>query len=541
MPPLPAVAAAVVLSAAVGLATGSAMGQTWRLACGLSAWIVATASCALPAQADDFVDRADATYKTISSAKRSDSILLPLILKMEPTPTAASTAESAALLPADSASFAAAAAWATGAPQKAVIEALVKVTSEKDWKSFHAFGQPYSFSGIDPDLVVAGAYTFLGDPPVLASADHQYLTLLDRLEALTHVEITRLTADGKAGDALDLGVRFTFFARTIADRAFFREQSWGYRAMLLGLQRIRDVAYVDFRSAAPALTPDQLKDAIARLVDRGGVMGTDRLTLPQGDKIAAEQLIAQLFLPRAGPNPDTFGRTLARIGAQERPLRLFSETARWDGVMKLHANALDTRAQLDAIYNDWAKRWALSPFEPMQRTPSDFSKMDKVRFAALDATMGDVGVLFNQRLELRAELVSTRMSLAMYAFFRTQRSFPRDVTAVRPAFIARMDPDPFSLEGKNPEFFVPIRDALKRPNEDPKPHVLQVLLVPGQPGFEVSLKDDQFVMFLIGPDRVNNNGRKATQMVEDRTGDFIAWPPVLSLQRQYLKDTGRLP
>ena len=500
---------------------------------------IAIAAVAPQARADDFVDRVDSYYKDVAASQRSDTVLLPLLVKVAAPPAAVASVNSAALLPASSASFVAASAWATAEPQKDALEALKKVTSQTEWKKAFAFAQPYSFAAVDPDLVIANAYTFLGDPPTLASARHLYLPLLNQLASLVHVEATRLAAEGKPADALDLVIRLTFLARSMADRAFMQEQTWGYDTMVLGLQRLRDIAYVDSRSANPVLTPDQLKDITERLQDRAGLMGTDRLLLPRGDKVAAEQIISQLFIPRGGPNPDTFGRSLARIGSKERPLRLFSETARWDGVLKLHANELDARAQLEAIYNDWAKRWQLSPFEPIQRAPSDYSRLDKTRYAALDAVLGDLGVLTTRRLELRAEMAATRTALGMYAFARANRTFPRDITAIRPSFLAKMDADPFSPEGKNPEFFVPIRDALKRPNEDPKPHEIQIFPATGDP-FAVSLRDDQFVIFLIGSDRAANNARKATQMVEDRAGDFLVWPPVLSLVRQNLTETGRL-
>ena len=59
-----------------------------------------------------------------------------------------------------------------------------------------AFGQLYGVEGVDIEMIAAGLYTDLGDPPTLAGARIGYMPMLDRLAILVNVEATRLAAEG---------------------------------------------------------------------------------------------------------------------------------------------------------------------------------------------------------------------------------------------------------------------------------------------------------------------------------------------------------
>jgi hypothetical protein len=495
------------------------------------------AALAGQAQADPFVNRVNDLYKPIQADRRSDTTLFPLLVKMTPPPAAVRRAMDAALLPASRPAFKDAAAWATAEPQKAVLAALEKVTSEQDWKKAFAIAQPYGFDGVDPDLVTAGAYSELGDPPTLLGASFGHIRFLDRAEALAHVEATRLAAEGKGKEALDVLFRLLLIGRQMADRAFLTEKQWGFRCMNLALERMRDVAYTDTLAATPGLNADHLREAVARLVDRAGILGTERLDLPRGDRIGAEQMIARVFSPGGGPREESFAPVLGRARATDRPLRLFSETGRWAVLGRLHAGEADTKRQLDALFNDWNRRWALPPFDSALRLTSEFDKMDRVRFAALDQFVAGVGGMFDERTHLRAELAATRVGLALAGFVVLNKTFPPSIAAIRPAFINRIDSDPFEREGRVPEMFVPGRRA----NDTTKTHEVTVFPADGQSPFAATLTDRTFVLYLCGPDGAPNGARRATQMVSDPRGDYLAWPPVLSLMRQRLADENKLP
>ncbi len=491
-------------------------------------------------RADEQLDKVNAPFKTIPPDKRSDALLLPLLVKTGEAPAGVVNAFNAALLPATSAAFRDAGAWAQAEPQKAALAALAQATAERDWKKAFAFGQPYGFDGVDPDLVIAGAYTDIGDPPTIAAARHLYMPLLDRLRALAHLEATHLAAEGKPDEAVKVLTDLVLFARQMCDRAFLLEQRWGYETMILGLHRARDVAYLDARSGEPKMVPGAIRAQLDRLMDRAKVIGSERLVLPAGDGLGAEQTLGRIFVRGAGPNVNTYARTLGRVGSRQRPLRLFSEAAKWDVMAAASAGDSETREALSGLVKDWGTRWQLTLFDPILRTPTAYANLDKVRFAALDSTVGDLGVLFGLRTQMLCELAGTRASLAMHAFWRTNRSFPRDVGAVRPTFIDKLDNDPYLKDARPVAFFVPMRDTTRRGTE-PKPHEIRVVIGDPYPSFSVQLNDENFVMYSAGPDGVANQCRVAGQTSEDRGSDYLLWPPVLSLSRQHLADTNKLP
>ncbi len=521
--------------------------RSWAPGLAVVALSAAAFLSATAARADEWLDKANAPFKTIATDKRSDTIILPVLAKIEEAPGLFAKPDMAALIPASSDQFKAAADWAQAEPQKAVLEGLRKVTTDDpkaDWKKVFAFGQPYGSQDVDPDMYTIKMYTELGEPATLAGPKILYLPSFTRLECLVQVEATRLAAAGKHEAALDLLVRFNEFARQIADRRYFAEQIWAYNGMLRAVERIRDIAYVAFRDGNTTLTPDGIRLIVRRLKDKNGIIGIDRLKLPEAEKFATLQIVGRIFTPGGGPNTE-FSKVLARLGSRKHALRLFSEMAKWDAVAVAHENEKATRKFAEDVYNDWANRWELSVFEPKLKSPTDYTKMDKVRFAALDAMLGDISTLFNLRWKLQAEIVATRMSISHVGYILANKSIAPDYSAIRvrqlePKEGDILDVDPFSREKLVPGFFVPIRDTKVNKGDDDKPYSVRIV-VPGIEPFEKLLRNDTFVLYGRGPDLSDTKCTRATQMELDERGDYLMWPPLMSLYRERLDAEGKLP
>ncbi len=506
------------------------------------------------ARADDYVDQANRLYATVRPEKRSDLILLPVLAKMAPPPAAASTPERAMLVPTGTAAWPAALEWAMAQPQRDALEAMKRAVGEFDPLDPMAFAQPYGVEALGATaegraMIAAELYTDLGDPPILAAARFLYLPALERLSCLVHVEATRLTADGLVADAGALLVDWALVARQMADRAFFVEVRWGYRAMTLAIERIRDIAYYDFRYGQGKLTEQEIIKGLERVRDdhNGGRLRLDRLVLPAAERIAGEQVVSMTFLPRNGPDPTAFGATMARLGSTRRPLRLFAEAARWESVSAGHAPIDETLTQLGRVVNDWRSRWPLSPFDRMMALPTDYERMDAARFAVVRAVVQDQGLLFNDRQVLRAQVEGTRCGLGVLAFHLANGRFPPDISSIRPRYVTSME-DPFNpalrdRAGSTPlEYFVPIRDTRPPPgSRDPQPHEINVFTARGESNFKVPVGDDQFVLYSVGPDGAKNwADRVSAAPARDFPGDLLLWPPVISLYRQRLIDTGQM-
>lgn len=506
-----------------------------------------------PARADDYVNRANALYAGVPTDKRSDLVLLPLLAKMDAPPGAVATPPQAMLLPADNAAWAGVEAWAMAAPQRAVVEALNAITTQENPREAMVFGQPYGAEGVPIELIRARLYTELGDPPMLVGAKYLYLPALDRMASLAHVEATRLAASGDVAGAIDGLIDWLFFARQMADREMFREKRWGMIAMIDALHRVRDVAYVDFRSDSPKLQPDRIRELIKRIDHEKGYLDFDRLTFPIGNRIAADQLVDRTFVSRGGPNEATFAPTLSRLASSDRPLRLFSEAAKWEQVAASHQNWFTTTGRLESVYNDWTARWPLDPFSARMDQPFEYERLDPVLSGVIRLALGGGGdgeeaaglsVLFQGRQVLLTEAVGTETALGLVGFYHDAHNFPPAVQSIRPRFVPEVDADPLNPErprGAKPplEYFVPNKINYRRlgEREEARPHEIRLV----KEGVQVRLGDDQFVLYSVGTD-----GQKSwAENIENTAAyapnaDYLLWPPVLSLTRQHLIETRQL-
>ncbi|HYE63223.1 MAG TPA: hypothetical protein VD997_14605 [Phycisphaerales bacterium] len=494
---------------------------------------------------EDFVSRVNNEYRPISATRRSDTILLPLLAKMDKAPAGVNTPDKAALMPANSPEFAAAAEWAQAPAQKAVLEALHKVASEADWKQAYAFGQPYGADGVSPEIIRTGLYTELGDPPLLAAAKHMYLPALDAMAALANVEATRLTAEGKAADAVTLMIDLAYFGRQMADRQFFAEVAWGLGLIAHAMERARDIAYTDLRGQQK-YEVTQVPDQIKRLTEsEQGYMNLERIKYPVANRVAAEQLNARLYGERGAINENVFAATMSRLGASDFPLRLFSVAAQYQSAAKAQLNGFDAADSVRSVHNDFQRRWTTHYFDRLRDIKSDYEKLDRARVAVVETTTPNMAQLIEMRQKAKVEAAGTRMSLALVAFAEHNKNLPPTLASVRPRWIDRLEIDYYDAavgRGGTPFFsyFIPMPKP-KDPRDVAKPHEMQVYTSRGETNFKVNLQNDVWVLFSIGTDQRSNGARRIQNTTDVVQGaDYLMWPPVLSLYRQHLIDRGDL-
>ncbi len=449
----------------------------------------------------------------------------------------------------------AAEAWATGAPQQALLDGVRQVTQEQDVRRSFVFAQPYGQEALVQqdggiELLAAELYSEIpGDPPLLAATRFHLLEKFDQMVCLMHVEATRLASEGDPDAAADVLADGILFARQIVDRAFAAEAGWGYDAISELQHRIRDIYYQDFRSGDPRANSARVIDLIERLDEREGYLEMGRARFPEGDLIAAEQLIALVMEERGGPREGVFGTVLASLGAVDRPLRLFSETARWRDAAERHANWFTTTDTLKAIGDDYRFRWSREWSDPVQRPPTTYATLQSEadRFAALFIAVPEIEGLYLARLRAITESAGTRHSLAAMAFTNDTGSLPISLAATRPRYIPRVDPDPLNsvpLAGRPPsiEFFVPIRDTARGRGErdNPEPHEV-VIINPEGGDVAFRMRDDEFIVYSVGVDSQKNWAEEVQNTTNAQPGrDYLFWPPVLTVLRRDMMDSGRL-
>ncbi len=502
-----------------------------------------------PARADEFIDRVNAGFAAVKPEKRSDLVILPLLAKMDAPPRALEDAEPLLLVAPDQAAWVDVKKWVEGPNQKALIDALYKVTEAKSSKDSMVFAQPYGVEGISPELVNEKMYTELGDPPLLAAANIQFGKGLWRLHLLAQAESIRRANEGDVIGGMELLARSAFFGRQLAERPFFREVTFGYTVMWQSMERMRDIAYCDYRDKKALQSQAQLSklsELIGRIEEDRGVFEMGRLPFPIGNRAAAEQLVARVMQEKNGPNHETFATTMARIKVGGRPLRLFGEAGRWQTAMTVHGDSYATTEQLGKLYSDWESRWRLDPFDARMLQPFYYMNLDRQRYSVLDASAPDMSELFVWRQFVACQIVGTRHALAVLGFDYANKGWPPLLSSVRPNFIKALTADPYNpnrARGQQPplNYFVPIRDAVQaNQRAEKQPHEMTVF-VPDGSNFTLKLRDDTFVLYSTGPDGGNNGAERiqyTRQVVRDT--DLLMWPPVCSLWRQHLRDAGTL-
>lgn len=500
---------------------------------------IAASLSAAPAAADRFVDAVNAAYTRITDDRRSDLVLLPVLADMDAPPDLLlQRIDRAALMLPTSPAWPTVEAWVTADRQRAVLDALEAVTEETDPRRMMQFALPYGINGVPTGLIRAGIHAELGDPPTLASAQLGYMERFDWMTLLVHVETTRLVEAGEAQAAVTLNLALAAFARQIAERQLAEEVEWAYDTIAGSMRRVRDAVYVDSKQSR-SLTAQFLIDTVASIdVDRG-LYRIDRLRMPEGDKQAALQMLERVFDSSGRPDPAIFPSAMAEMAATGRPLRLFGEAGRWAERVGSHASQSQARTAVEGIYNDWNTRWNSGPFDPIQRARSAYRSLDdrSEDYGLVTQTVPDVGRLLDLRKGIQAETVGTRIALAAQALTLATGTKASSLALLRPRYIDDLGVDPFNPNislNNRPEFlyFVPERDDIN--GERHRMNVVPRL----RTNFSVTLTDDDFVIYSPGGNGADDRAINVSDNPSALIGDYLVWPPVLSLKREFLRQTG---
>ena len=488
------------------------------------------------ALADEFTDRLNAPFQNVPDNRRAELVLMPALGAMdEPPGVLVGRADRVLLLTTSSPAWSAAVDWAQAEPQRAALAALTEVTNEENPRRRMEFALPYGIAGVDTAWVREGIHAELGDPPTISAAHLGYLERMEWLASLAQIEVTRLEAEGKLEDATELMFDLAILGRMMADRQLFREVSWGLETMQAAMLRIRDVAYVDATNDGN-LTGAYFKSVVQR-IDLTGLFRLDRIRMPLGDQLGAQQLAGRVFDRSGQPDESIFATSMAELAATSRPLRLFAEAGRWQSAMSGHANQSDTNAKINGLFNDWSLRWDANTFDPTFRTPTEFERLDTQSYALVAEVVPNLGQLNVMRRELDAELVGTRVALAIRAVSKEAGGMPTSLALARPRYIDDLGIDPYNPDraaGNRPElrFFVPERDTVGG-------RLHQMNVIPhGRTNFSVRLGSEEFVLYSLGGNEFDDRATIVSDNGLELTGDYLIWPPVISLLRDYLEQTG---
>jgi len=496
-----------------------------------------------------YLARLNASYDDIFAGEgddpgeRTDMALLPLVAEMDPAPAGLESGRDAALAHPELSRevWSSAEAWVGGEAQQAVIAKLGEIT-ELDRVLEMGWGQPYGIDGLEQiELVEAGLYTEVPES-LLGGARLLYLDGLDAVHKLVNIEATRRQLAGEPLEALGLLRDWMLVVNQITEREFAAEKFWAMRRMAESLERMRDVAYADFKGERGLRAREKL-GALSELlgtlkkVSDGGYVRIDRLGFPEGDAMAARQF-AEVLLDADGADEDRFAETLASLRSRGNPLRMFSELPR---VRRLEPMQLSERvaiSRLEGMVNDLRLRWNAEPFDPIWGSRSEVEEQMESAGSRLLAGWQLLSVLelFELRRQVEVERVGTRHALALLAHSYEQ-VIPPTPTVAAPRWIDRIENDPYNPRSARPEASAFLEYIyLGRSPSSGRTH--SVAIVPeAAPRFERRFDGRDFLLYSVGTDGSDDGAVEVQNTPEEVVdADYLIWPPVLSLLRQHLLD-----
>ncbi|MEM1329819.1 MAG: hypothetical protein AAGG07_04590 [Planctomycetota bacterium] len=500
-----------------------------RVACCLCAVASLTAA---PTRADEHVDRLNGLLPSVAADLRSDLRLLPLFAAMDSPPASLQDRNVTIYVAPDGPGWDAVEAWVQAESQRAVLDAIATVTERG---AGFAFALPYGTAGLPQELIDADAVVALGQDELIAGATYGWMTLADRASILVHAEATRLTAAGDAQRALELLWRWAVLMRQVMDRPMILEVIWAGDEAIAALDRMRDVAYLDLKGSV-SLSPGGLAEITQGMELAEEALAFERWRLPEGERIAAEQLVNRVLGP--GGSNERFGAVLARAEVSDRPLRLIGQAGRWATLAEAHAGRAETIAAINRVYGGALTKWQAPEHSPLLATASETQRIDMSRFGVLEGVftaLRQPETMLGLRLRLRAEAVGTRQALALLGYRIRFGAPPPAISAIRPAWVERLEVDPYNpdrADGARPpmNFYVPSRPPLRSPGA-------REIVVQGGIAGEFTFKPgpDDWVVYSYGPDNLGSFAERVHQgFLAPPATDLLIWPPATSLNRARL-------
>jgi hypothetical protein len=374
------------------------------------------------------------------------------------------------------------------------------------------FGFPYGDHRVDP-IFRAKDYAVTID---IDGEDKRttfgYLRAISIVNAWATAEMYRLAEAGRFEEAFAIGLAHLRLLRQVADQIMLEETLFAFNAMSDSFSVQRDLiwTYLD-RIPAELLRRLGTKDyPFLRPADNEKLR---RLEMPEGDRMVAEAILEQCFDENGQPDAALFAEVFAGLQSADAPLTRFGAARRWGLIAEVHGSLDASRKKLYDVYDDWWRRWRMKPYEPIMAIPTELSRLNPVRYAAVVLSVKDIEQLFKARRRLAAEFAGTVVSAGLAAYRRGFGTWADDrAKAYTQFFPKRFDSDPYDRQYGR--FLYRFVGSDRRPVET----VWGRIFVDG--GILYARNEDH-----------NDDGFRSHEPGGD-SGDFILWPPPRALARQ---------
>ena len=378
-------------------------------------------------------------------------------------------------------------------------------------------GMPYGASEVSPQWRDAGIMIEVAPGGDLSIIEYPYLYgAVDTIACWATAEFYRLLEAGEYDKAFELSLAYLRVLRQGCEQVMLEEKTWFMDTLSIALSIQRDAMYTYLDKIPPGLF-QKLGTKEFPFLKATDDQRMRRLQMPEGDRILAEAMVDATFDSAGQADYEKFSDIYGALQARDEPLTRFGAKRRWLRLAGVHASRDATEEKLTDVYDDWWRRWRMRQFDPMMDLSTEFSRLNKVRFAAIVLAVRDLDKAFRAREKLVANINGTILSAGLCyqkAAFGAWPSSLAPVYAV--AAVKRFDFDPYhkgygqlvykrlgSPRSINTEYF-------------------------GQ------LKMDGCMLYALGEDHFDDGGTDST--TDGTSGDLLLWPPV----RQMARNQGEL-
>ncbi len=402
--------------------------------------------------------------------------------------------------------WAAVSQWAKSNPGMG--KALIAAQSTLAW------GMPYGADAIPAPLAEKGVAVTLGAGDHLVNANVGYLKALREIGVYATAEQYRLFEAGEFKEGFDIGIAYLRLLRQVCDQSLLAEKLFGMEQLSQALSVQRDMLW-RYKDKAPAR---DLQAAALRgypFIGNADNERLRRLALPEGDRKIVLAQLALAFDAEGQPDAKKFAEVFGADPDHPSPMQRFGEEKLWKRIAEVHGSLTASEEKLQAIYDDWYRRWRMRPYNnPIHELSTEISRMNPVKYAAVADLLQDLTKAFAARDVLVANINGTAYAAAVVARYRGDGArWPqkKEVSIQADYMRTKLDFDPYDKSYGRFEFL-----ALSKPRAVDTP--------------AGRVEASGVMIYAKGVDHEANNA--ATHTDDGSRGDLLVWPPVRELMRE---------
>jgi hypothetical protein len=460
----------------------------------------------------DLLKQLNGTLEKVSPSKASWKSVLEAWSEATPPPCSAESGCGQDAIWPGMKEWAKFASWAESNPQLA--RALLAAQAMDGWN------MPYGADLVPARLREKGVSVTVGSGNHLSNVVVGYLPAVRTIGLYAVAEQYRLCEAGRFQQGFELGLAYLRLLRQVCDQSLLTEKLFGMEQLTQALSVQRDMLWRYRQSLPPRLASSLAKDGYT-LLAKGDAETLRRLKMPEADILVMRAQLALGFDSSGTPLPGKFAQAFGADPAHPSPMQRFGEEKLWSRLAAVHASLQDSEQKLQAVYDDWYRRWRMRPYgSPYESVPTRLSTMNPVRYAAVDAQIRDIRSVFDARKLLIANLNGTAYAASLVAYFRNEGNWPNtEEKAVSGAYMrARFNLDPYNKD------FDPNRQPGKGFGFSFAPSDRLLDTTAGR----LSVKGP--IVFSLGADLVSEGAKQNTD--DGSKGDILIWPPVRELARE---------